>query len=203
MSDIDKELEQAILATDGAHEGSQGYAPPVESRDPVEGRGASAPGAKKSLGLLLVLLGVGSLILILVFSGIEGAAIYSVTTDELLSKVDEYKGRAVRVQGKLVKGSLRHRAEPCEYRFTLSRASGPGLDVRYPECVLPDTFRDVPGMDVEVTAEGALTDGGHLEATQIMAKCPSKYDMGQKAKNGEMAPHDAIGMPVAAPPIEE
>lgn len=194
MSDINKELERAILAADGP--GAD--APPVERRD-----AQAQPSGKKSLGLLLVLLGVGSLILILVFSGIEGAAIYSVSADELLQKKEEFQGRAVRVQGKLVKGSLRHRAEPCEYRFALQRASGPSLEVRFPECILPDTFRDVPGMDVEVTAEGALGEGGYLEATQIMAKCPSKYDMQEKAKKGESAPHEAIGMPVAAPAIEE
>jgi cytochrome c-type biogenesis protein CcmE len=198
MSDINKELERAILASEGEVQATHVEAPPVE------GRGAGRPeGDKKGLGLLLVLLGVAAVILVLVFSGIEGAAIYSVGPDELLAQRAEYQGRTVRVQGKLVKGSLRHRAEPCEYRFHMARQNGPGLEIRYPECILPDTFRDVPGMDVEVTAEGALTPAGYLEATQIMAKCPSKYDMNQKAQQGEAAPHDAVGMPVVAPPIEE
>jgi len=198
MSDINKELEKAILASEEEASVGQGDAPPIENggHPPTESN-------KKGLGLLLVLLGVGAMILLLVFSGIEGAAIYSVGADELLAKPAEYQGRTVRVQGKLEKGSLRHRAEPCEYRFHIARKNGAGLEVRYPECILPDTFRDVPGMDVEVTAEGALSAGGYLEATQIMAKCPSKYDMNQKAQQGEAAPHDAVGMPVVAPPIEE
>jgi cytochrome c-type biogenesis protein CcmE len=198
MTDINQELERAILAAENGSPAAHADAPPVERS--AEGRKGPA---RRSLGLLLVLLGVAALILVLVFSGIEGAAIYSVSADELLAKKEEFRGRALRVQGKLVKGSLRHRAEPCEYRFVIASSTGPGLEVRYPECILPDTFRDVPGMEVEVTAEGTLGEANYLEATQIMAKCPSKYDMQAKAKNGEAAPHEAIGMPVAAPPIEE
>lgn len=197
MSNLDRELEKALAASDEA-------GPPGADAPPVERSAAETPeGKRRSLGLLFVLLGVAALILLLVFSGIEGAAVYSVSADELLDKPSEYRGKSVRVQGKLVKGTLRHRAEPCEYRFSMARSSGPSLEVRYAECILPDTFRDMPGMDVEVTAEGALSDAGYLEATQIMAKCPSKYDMEVKAKNGEAAPHQEIGMPVAAPPIEE
>ena len=57
---------------------------------------------------------------------------------------------------------------------------------------MPDTFRDVPGMDVAVTAEGKLTDDGRFEASQIMAKCPSKYEMQQRAEAGEQAPHAEV-----------
>jgi cytochrome c-type biogenesis protein CcmE len=53
-------------------------------------------------------------------------------------------------------------------------------------------------MDVDVTAEGRMTDDGYFLAYNIMAKCPSKYDMKQRAQSGEQAPHEAIvpaGMP--------
>jgi len=48
--------------------------------------------------------------------------------------------------------------------------------VRYARCVIPDTFRDVPQGGVTVTIEGALSANGDFEATQVMAKCASKYD---------------------------
>jgi cytochrome c-type biogenesis protein CcmE len=68
--------------------------------------------------------------------------------------------------------------------------NGQVLAVEYPQCVVPDTFRDMPGMDVEVTAEGKLAgSGATFVATSIMAKCPSKYEMKQKSMSGEMAPH--------------
>ena len=65
--------------------------------------------------------------------------------------------------------------------------NGAVLDVRYPQCVVPDTFRDRPEAEVGVTAEGRLQRDGSFEATQIMAKCPSKYE----EKNGKKTP---VGM---------
>jgi cytochrome c-type biogenesis protein CcmE len=50
----------------------------------------------------------------------------------------------------------------------------------------------MPGMDVSVTAEGKLTEAGNFEASNIMAKCPSKYEMKDRAKSGEAAPHAAM-----------
>lgn len=163
-------------------------------------RDAQAEPRKRGIGLLAALLVVGGGILTLVFTSFDSAAIYSVTTDELLAKKEQLEGRTVRVEGNLVKGSLRHRAEPCEYRFVIEKDDA-RLPVRYPECVVPDTFRDVPDMDVQVTAEGELVDGGYLEASHIMAKCPSKYEMREKAAAGEEAPHTQIGTAPDAPPI--
>jgi len=130
-------------------------------------------------------------VLTLVFTSAEEAVIYSVKTDELLREKERYLGRSVRVEGDLVPGTLRYRAEPCEYRFTMQK-SGQPLNVRYPQCVIPDTFRDVPGQDVMVTAEGSLTPEGYFEATHIMAKCPSKYEMENRAKKGETMPNYAV-----------
>jgi cytochrome c-type biogenesis protein CcmE len=89
----------------------------------------------------------------------------------------------------LVKGSLMRRDEPCEYRFKMQE-KGVELSVQHPSCVVPDTFKDMPGMDVEVQAEGKLSDDGKtFVSTAIVAKCPSKYEMQQKSLAGELAPH--------------
>ena len=94
-------------------------------------------------------------------------------------------------EGDQVKGTQLHQDKPCQYRFNLT--SNPDqLPVRYGQCVVPDTFRDVPDMDVKVTVEGKLDDAGNFEATQVMAKCPSKYEMREKSKKGEQAPHNAM-----------
>jgi cytochrome c-type biogenesis protein CcmE len=50
----------------------------------------------------------------------------------------------------------------------------------------------MPGMDVTVTAEGTLAQNGSFEATHIMAKCPSKYEMRDRAGRGEQAPHSSM-----------
>lgn len=202
MSDLNQELEKAFNeAEKGSEERSEDRARKSDPGGVAQGIGRPAS-RRGNWGFLLVLLGLATTILVLVFSGVDGAAIYSVTTSELVSNAGKYEGRTVRVEGDLVKGSLRYRAEPCEYRFSMEHA-GKELKVHYPECLVPDTFRDVPGVEVKVTAEGTLSKDGYLDASKIMAKCPSKYEMQQKAAGGEAAPHEAIGMPVAVPPFEE
>ncbi len=205
MSDLDKELEKAIAESEAdAARGSvpPGGEPPGSER-PVEAVQAvplaPKPTPRRNLGLLLGLLVIGGGVLALVMTSANKAAIYSVPTDELVAHKSDYAARNVRVEGTLVKGSLRQRAEPCEYRFTIEK-NGKRLPVRFPQCVVPDTFRDAPGMDVQVTAEGRLSDEGHFEATNIMAKCPSKYEMQEKAAKGEKAPHAVYGMPPADEP---
>jgi cytochrome c-type biogenesis protein CcmE len=119
---------------------------------------------------------------------LNDAAIYSKGVDEMMAQKDSLADRNVRVQGTLVKGTLARRDSPCEYRFRMKK-NGSEIEVRYPQCVVPDTFRDVPNMDVDVTATGKLSKDGHFQASQIMAKCPSKYDMKQMAASGKQMPH--------------
>jgi len=193
MADLDSELRQAVTESEANAGGLV--------RDPAP----EAPtAARRSIGLLVALLVAVGAVLTLVFSSADDAAIYSMTVDKVVLDRSQLSGRNLRVEGDLVKGTLRHRAEPCEYRFTMARG-GQELKVRYAECIIPDTFRDVPDMDVQVTAEGQLTDEGYLEATHIMAKCPSKYEMRQKKAAGEAAPHSDMLQPAPAdlPALDE
>ncbi len=192
MGNLDQELERAISE-------SEQQAREQEARGPVVGetQGPRSPRARRTWPLLVALLVIGGAIFGLVFSSAEDAAVYSVSADQLLKNASEYTGRNVRVEGALVKGTLRHRAEPCEYRFDMEK-NGATLSVRYPECIVPDTFRDMPGMDVLVTAEGKWNAAGHFDASHIMAKCPSKYEMEQRAKQGQTAPHAGLAAPTPA-----
>jgi len=180
MSDLDKELERAVAAVD-------------EPAPATAARPAAAPArrSKGNVGLLIGLLVMGGGILTLVFTSFKGSAVYSKGVDDLVRDKAKFSDRAVRVEGTLVKGSLVRRDQPCEYRFNIEK-KGVVLPVHYAQCIVPDTFRDMPGMDVSVTAEGKLTDSGHFEASNIMAKCPSKYEMKERAKGGETAPHAAM-----------
>src|SRR4051812_18821328 len=177
MSDLDKELERAVAAVDEPA--------PAARREPVP-----TPPRKGNLGLLIGLLVMCGAILTLVFTSFKGSAVYSKGVDDLLREKAKYADRSVRVEGTLVKGTLVRRDQPCEYRFTIEK-KGATLPVRYAQCIVPDTFRDMPGMDVSVTAEGKLTDTGAFEASTIMAKCPSKYEMKELQKGGSKAPHAA------------
>lgn len=118
----------------------------------------------------------------------SGAAVYAKSVDQVLAERTQLQGRKLRVEGKLVHGTLKRRDTPCEYRFEMERG-GAVMPVRYAQCVVPDTFRDVPGMDVDVTVEGTITTEGAFEATQVLAKCPSKYEMQDRAAQGEAIPH--------------
>lgn len=199
MANLDDELRDALKSSDRSADAS------AEARSsasmevaPAVFKSPAEEPPKRNLGLLAGLLVVMGGILTLVFTSVDDAAIYSVTTDQLVKNKSEYEDRNVRVEGDLVNGTLRFRKEPCEYRFSMEK-NGEKIPVRYPACVVPDTFKDVPGVEVQVTAEGKLSPEGHFEATHIMAKCPSKYEMEQRAKNGEQAPHELMG---AVPPVD-
>jgi len=182
MSRVDDELAAAVRESE---EVAQAEPAPTAPAPLIR------PAKKGSVGLLVALLVVGAGILTLVFVSGKDATIYARQVDELVREREKLTGRAVRVEGALKRGSLMKRADPCEYRFTLAKA-GTELPVRFAQCIVPDTFRDMPGMDVMVTAEGTLDPAGHFEASQIMAKCPSKYEMSERAKKGESAPHTAV-----------
>lgn len=177
---VDQELARAVeeAEAEGIPAVAQASAPKPPSEKP-----------KRNLGLLIGLLVMVAGILTLVFTSGKDAAVYSVGVDQLMKEPARYAQRAVRVKGMLVKGTLARRDEPCEYRFKLTE-NGQELAVQHPSCVVPDTFKDMPGMDVEVQAEGKLgSDGKTFVSTAIVAKCPSKYEMQQKSMAGEMAPH--------------
>jgi cytochrome c-type biogenesis protein CcmE len=176
MSDLDKELEQAVAAVE--------VPAPAARRDP----GPTPPPRKGNIGLLIGLLVMCAAILSLLFFSFDKSSAYAKNVDELVREKDKYPDRSVRVQGTLVKGTLVRRDQPCEYRFEI-KSKDVVLPVRYAQCIVPDTFRDMPDMDVMVTAEGKLSSAGHFEASNIFAKCPSKYEMKEMQKGGQKAPH--------------
>ncbi len=172
---------------------------PADARPPRQRHGREAagdedePGRRRWTGLVAaVALAMGAAaIATLVLTGMQDKAIYSKPVDELLAQKGKFMGRPVRAEGDLVHGSLVKRDQPCEYRFTIQKR-GADLPVRFAQCVVPDTFRDVPEMDVGVTVEGELRENGSFEASSVLAKCPSKYEMQQRKQHGEQMPHGPL-----------
>jgi cytochrome c-type biogenesis protein CcmE len=177
LSHLDRELERAL---GGSRPKADGELPRQE--------GASSPHRRGNVGLLVVLLVMAGGIVALVMTSFKDAAVYAKNVDQVKAESASLGGRRLRVEGNLVHGSLERRDQPCEYRFTI-KGKEAELAVRYAQCVVPDTFRDVPGMDVGVTVEGKLLAGNSFEASQVMAKCPSKYEMKEKRERGEQMPH--------------
>jgi cytochrome c-type biogenesis protein CcmE len=146
---------------------------------------------RKRMMMVIPLVAVAAGLVAFVLGGMKDNAIYSKPVDELVASKERFAGRAVRAEGNLVHGSLVKRDSPCEYRFTIAK-NGVEVPVRYAQCVVPDTFRDVPGMDVGVTVEGQLQSDNSFVATNVLAKCPSKYEMKERAQKGETMPHAAM-----------
>ena len=190
---LDEELAEALLAKD-----SDG-APAVEPVTPGEPAGhrgpertrTQTPRAKKNVGLLLTLLAMVGAVVALFLGVFQPAAVYATPVDKLVSQRQAFVGRKVRVEGELVPGTLVKRDSPCEYRFTIHKDAAQ-LPVRYPQCVIPDGFRDVPSGGVQVTIEGALGQTGDFEASLVMAKCSSKYDPAQHEMSEGAAPAGAL-----------
>ena len=146
---------------------------------------------KGGIGLLVALVMGAGAISALVLAGMKDNAIYSKPVDQLVAERAKFAGRAVRVEGMLIHGSLIRRDQPCEYRFTLEK-NGVEMPVRFAQCVVPDTFRDVQGMEMLVTVEGQLLADNSFEATTVLAKCPSKYEMKEQQKEGKAMPHSLV-----------
>jgi cytochrome c-type biogenesis protein CcmE len=149
-------------------------------------------------GLVIGMTVAGAGIAGLVLAGMQEGAVYAKPVDELVKEKAKFAGRPVSAEGLLVHGTLEKRDEPCEYRFKIEK-NGTSLPVRFAQCVVPDTFRDVPGMDVGVTVEGELKQDETFEASTVLAKCPSKYEMKERQQKGEHMPHGAIGANAPTP----
>jgi cytochrome c-type biogenesis protein CcmE len=163
----------------------------VALRSRRRGEEADPDARRRGLMIVVPLVMAGAAVVGLVLAGMKDNAIYSKPVDELVAQRAKFAGRPVRAEGNLVHGTLTKRDTPCEYRFSIEKG-GVTVPVRYAQCIVPDTFRDVQGMDVGVTVEGELMANNTFEATSVLAKCPSKYEMKDRAAHGEQMPHAAI-----------
>src|SRR4029078_7248261 len=92
-------------------------------------------------------------IVALVLVGMQDKGMYSKPVDLLVAEKAKFIGKPVPAEGNLVHGSLVKRESPCEQRFTIEK-NGCQIPVRFGGCIVPDTFRDVPNVDLGVTVEG-------------------------------------------------
>ncbi|MBX3249526.1 MAG: cytochrome c maturation protein CcmE [Myxococcales bacterium] len=152
--------------------------------DASETKGGLPPWAK--IGLVLLFLG-GGVVFLLLKSDAGDAFVYSRTVDQLMADPDAHRGRMMRVEGTLRQGSIRFREEPCEWRFVIEN-EGADVPVQFPQCVVPDTFRD--GFGISVTVRGRLGEDDSFVADEVVPRCPSKYEMNERLQAGEAMPHD-------------
>lgn len=157
----------------------------VEPRASRGGREREGIAPIVKVGIVFVVLGA-ALSLLMFGSEASDALVYSKLVNEVLVKPEEFKNRELRVEGDLKQGSIQFRESPCEYRFVIGK-EGKEMPVRFPQCIVPDTFKD--GLGVQVSVQGRLTNEGYFLANKVIAKCPSKYEMQQRQQAGEQMPH--------------
>lgn len=101
------------------------------------------------------------------------AQVYYVTVSELQEEPARWVDREFRVKGTVVPGSHMVREGSLDiHRFEIVD-EGHHLVVNF-HGIMPDTFSD----DAEVVALGRAQEDGSFLATEVMAKCASRYEEG-------------------------
>ena len=132
---------------------------------------------KLAVQILASVLVVGGGLSYLVLSGAEDSMVYYKTVDELLAERGRFEGKPIRVNGLLAEGSVRSRPGTDQFRFDLVKNSA-RLAVEYAG-ILPDSM--LPGR--ELVVQGVLQPGADLLlASEILTKCPSKYEEEARAR---------------------
>jgi len=113
----------------------------------------------------------------MMWTTLRDGAEYFKHVDEVVAQRQSLEGKKLQVQGYVIPGSILVKPNTLEYRFKIQnnpiRAGEPGnvMNITY-KGVPPDTFKD----EAEVVANGQLRSDGGLDANQVIAKCPSKYE---------------------------
>ena len=174
--------------------------PPVVTPTPAAGDPARVSQPRKlspmiTIGIAFALL-AGGVTYLLVGTGAQSALVYSKQVHEVVTHPDQWRDRELRVEGQLKQGSVRFREDPCEWRFVLEKHERQ-MPVRFPQCVVPDTFRD--NMGITVTVQGRISSDGSFLANQVVPRCPSKYEMQKRQAGGEQRPHYGAPPPPPSP----
>lgn len=132
---------------------------------------------KVMLTVAVVLGGAG----FIVYSSFGHAEYYKMV-DEVMVEPSEWVDKSLRVHGYVEAGTIDEKiVDQKMHRSFVLEHEGQRIVVRH-EGPVPDTFKDL----AEVVAKGKLiqVDGVYvLEATELSAKCPSKYEGAPKNKN--------------------
>ncbi len=134
-------------------------------------------GHKFILGAGLIVASVGFLIA----EGVKETGVYFLTPTELAAKTAAdptfVENVGFKVGAMVVPGSVRRDPDARRIDFRVSD----GVET-YPVTfhgIVPDTFTDAD--DIEVVVEGRLGRNGVIRATDVLAKCGSRYEAVPKA----------------------
>ena len=130
-------------------------------------------GNKKILTGALVVVGA---LVYLAFAGFQEGKAYYKTIGELSEMGEDAYEKRIRVAGTVSEGSIRWQGENIHFEIEQDDLR---LSIMYTgKSPVPDTFKD----GAEALCDGHYRPDGTFEATQIQAKCASKYEAEYGAK---------------------
>jgi cytochrome c-type biogenesis protein CcmE len=104
-----------------------------------------------------------------VYLGASSGWQYYLQVDEFVAQVDQFRGKRLRLSGRVAIGSLQASSEHREANFALE-GNQHKLPVSY-RGSLPDNLAE----GREVVVEGSLAGDGHFECETLITRCASKY----------------------------
>ena len=116
------------------------------------------------IGAVIILIAMGAL----GYQSFVSSATYYYTVSEFAEQQSSFADKNVRVAGNVTDGTIEKQGNIL--KFTMSDGLK-DLTVVY-QGVVPDTFK----AGIEAVVQGKLNSDGIFEASELMAKCPSKYE---------------------------
>jgi cytochrome c-type biogenesis protein CcmE len=133
------------------------------------------PGTKFAIGAAIIVAAIS----ILIYSGVRQTGVYFLSPTELLERTDKdpsFHDVGLKVGAKVVQGSIRRDRATQRIDFEVSDGHG-RFPVTY-QGLVPDTFTDAN--EIEVIMTGKLGRDGVFHATEVLAKCGSRYEAEMK-----------------------
>ena len=125
--------------------------------------------SSKLARVLVTLLVVGGSLGYLFYTTLSSETEFYKHVDEVMTQPDQWYGKKMKLHGFVVDNTIQVKSATLEYKFDM-QSNGQVVKAEY-RGVVPDTFKS----GAEVVLGGVLArDGFH--ATDMTAKCPSKYD---------------------------
>ena len=129
------------------------------------------PGTKFLVGALVIVGGVAGLIV----TGVQETGVYFLTPTQLVTRTTDdptFHDVGIKVGAKVVPGSVKRdqAARTIDFRITDGASEFP---VTYTG-IVPDTFTDAS--NIEVIVSGKFGRDGVFHATEVLAKCGSRYE---------------------------
>ena len=125
--------------------------------------------SSKLARVLLTLLVIGGSLSYLFYTTLAQETEFYKHVDEVMTQPEQWYGKKMKLHGFVVDNTIQVKESTLEYLFDM-QTNGHVIKASY-KGVVPDTFKS----GAEVVLGGMLAKDG-FHATDMTAKCPSKYD---------------------------